>query len=189
MEFRLAKTEDSTKLLEIYKQYIHTEITFEYSLPSAEEFAERIKEITAVYPYIVCKEGADILGYAYAHRQMQREAYQWNAELSIYLDERFTSKGIGKILYNMLIDILKLQGVMNVYGGVTVPNIKSEGLHRAMGFKKLGVYHRTGWKNGRWHDVAWYEKRISDKATCPAPILPIGELPQEKLEEILHHAS
>ena len=86
------------------------------------EFTERIYNISKGYPYIVCEdeEGA-IIGYAYAHRHMEREAYQWNAELSIYIDRTFISKGIGKKLYCILIEILKLQGIRTVYGCVTLP--------------------------------------------------------------------
>ena len=65
------------------------------------------------------------MGYAYAHRHMEREAYQWNAELSVYLGRPYTSQGIGKRLYCALIELLEKQGVKNVYGGVTLPNVKS----------------------------------------------------------------
>lgn len=51
----------------------------------------RIEGIGRAYPYLLCREGERTVGYAYAHRQMEREAYQWNAELSVYLDRAFTS--------------------------------------------------------------------------------------------------
>ena len=132
MIIRLANIEDSKALLNIYSQYIDTAITFECVLPTEKQFKERIAGIIKDYPYLVCEENGEILGYAYAHRQMEREAYQWNAELSIYLDKNFTSKGVGKKLYYILIDILKLQGIKNVYGGVTVPNEKSKNLHLSL---------------------------------------------------------
>ena len=138
MGIRFAKSEDAKNLLNIYEQYIDTPITFEYVLPTIEEFAGRIGQIGAFYPYLICEDGGQAIGYAYGHRAMERAAYQWNAELSIYLDQNSTSKGLGKCLYAQLIDILKLQGIRNVYGCVTIPNEKSEGLHLAMGFKKSG---------------------------------------------------
>jgi len=48
---------------------------------------------------------------------MEREAYQWGAELSVYIGQPFTSKGLGKKFYGILIEILKLQGIKIVYGG------------------------------------------------------------------------
>ena len=86
MIIRFARAEDAQALLDIYAQYIHTPITFEYELPSAAEFARRISSTLADgYPYLVCQDGDEVLGYAYAHRLGERAAYQWNAELSIYL--------------------------------------------------------------------------------------------------------
>ena len=52
--------------------------------------------------------------------------------------------GAGKAAVRRLIDILRLQGIRTVYGCVTVPNEKSEGLHQALGFRRLGTYRSTG---------------------------------------------
>ena len=68
MKLRFAVPEDAKALLRIYAQYIDTNITFEYVLPSEEEFAERICSFSQVYPYLVCEENGRIVGYAYAHR-------------------------------------------------------------------------------------------------------------------------
>ena len=84
MRYRLATEADAEVLLTIYGQYIETEITFEYRLPSLDEFRKRIRDILLFYPYLVAEEDGKVIGYAYAHRHMQREAYQWNGELSIY---------------------------------------------------------------------------------------------------------
>lgn len=56
MHYRLAMPEDAPALLQIYSEYIHSTITFEYTLPTTEEFAERIRTITGFYPYIVAEE-------------------------------------------------------------------------------------------------------------------------------------
>ncbi len=183
---RLATPKDSSMLRNIYGQYIHTPITFECDLPCQKEFAQRIRDILLSYPYLVGEENGQVIGYAYAHRQMERKAYQWNAELSVYLDESFTSKGWGKRLYSALIDILKLQGVRTVYGGVTLPNSKSEGLHRSLGFTPLGTYHNTGYKCGKWHHVMWFEKPIGSYDKELKPIVPIGEISEKRIQEILY---
>ena len=185
MPIRFATAADSASLLKIYAQYIGTPITFECTLPTEQAFTRRIASITGEYPYLVWEENGRPVGYAYAHRQREREAYQWNAELSIYLDKDHTSRGLGTKLYAVLIGLLKLQGIKTVYGGVTLPNEKSEGLHRKMGFQCLGVYHSTGYKDGAWHDVAWFEKAVAPYTDHPAPFLPIGKIPGEKRESIL----
>lgn len=187
IKLRFAVPEDGAALVQIYGQYIDTPVTFECVRPTAAEFSERIRTISAVYPYLVCEIGGRIAGYAYAHRQMERAAYQWNAELSIYLDRACTSQGVGKKLYGALMELLRMQGVRNVYGGVTVPNEKSERLHAGMGFRRIGVYRHTGYKCGAWRDVAWFERElIACDAGPDGPILPVGELPQAAVEAVFN---
>lgn len=185
MTIRFVKPDDYKALLEIYAQYIDTPITFECFLPTEQEFENRIANISKEYPYLVCEENDRIIGYAYAHRHKEREAYQWNAELSVYLDKSFTSKGLGKRLYLILMEILKLQRINMVYGGITAGNDKSVRLHESMGFDLLGTYHNTGYKCGKWHDVLWFEKAIAPLDPAPLPILSIAQIPEEQLYNIL----
>ena len=93
--------------------------------------------------------------------------------------------GAGKAAVRRLIDILRLQGIRTVYGCVTVPNEKSEGLHQALGFRRLGTYRSTGYKCGAWRDVAWFEKPIAPYDQNPEPIRPVGDIPAEALAAIL----
>ena len=187
MIIRFARAEDCPALLDIYAQYIHTPITFEYELPSAAEFARRISSTLADgYPYLVCQDGDEVLGYAYAHRLGERAAYQWNAELSIYLSSRAAGRGLGTALYLTLMDLLRLQGVKTVCGIVTRPNPASEGLHRALGFRLTGVREKAGYKNGTWHDVMWLEKPLGTYGPQPSPVLPVGQLPRDAVERVLN---
>ena len=185
MSIRLARPEDGPALLAIYGQYIHTPITFEYELPTQEEFARRISSTLEGYPYLVWEEGGAPLGYAYAHREREREAYRWNAELSIYLDSRATGRGVGRALYTALMELLALQGVRTAYGAVTDPNPASEGLHQALGFRRLGVHQNTGYKNGRWHGVIWFEKALAPYGPEPAPVVPFPRLSPEAVAAVL----
>ena len=188
MEIRLAIPNDSKAILGIYAQYIDTPVTFECRLPGVREFEARIATIMQHYPWLVAVEDGQIVGYAYAHRQMEREAYQWNAELSVYLDRSRTARGLGKRLYGTLIGILRLQGIRTVYGVVTVPNAPSERLHAAMGFRHLGTFCKTGYKGSCWHDVAWYGKQIAPYGTEPAPFIPLGGIAPEKLEAVVRES-
>jgi len=184
MKIRFATEDDALALLEIYNQYIDTTVTFEYVLPSEEEFQRRIREYSEMYPYLVCVEGEKIVGYVYAHRGMERAAFQWNAEISIYLDKDYRGYGLGKKLYAMIIEILQLQGVKTVYGSVSSPNPRSVKLHEEMGFHFLGAYHNTGFKAGKWCDLMWFEKQIGEYEINPLPIMSIHEVDAEKLQKI-----
>lgn len=185
MGIRMATTADSAELLAIYSQYIDTSITFEYTLPSWAEFAARIAGILAEYPYLVWQEDGRILGYAYAHRHMERAAYQWNAELSVYLDRTACRRGLGRRLYGALMELLKMQGVLTAHALVTSPNPASQALHQSMGFGLTAVQRLAGYKNGAWHDVLWYEKELAPRGPEPAAPVPLSALPQPQVESVL----
>ena len=183
---REAAERDAAALLDIYAPYIRdTVITFEYYVPTAEEFAARIGETAALYPYLVCERGGQIVGYAYAHRIRERAAYDWAAELSIYLAPEAQGQGVGTALYQCLTDLLVLQQMRVLYGCVTLPNGKSQKLHEKLGFSLVGVWHGSGWKRNCWHDVGWFEKRIG--ACCiPQPVVPFEKLDRKKIQACLH---
>ena len=171
MNIRTATPQDAANLLEIYRQYIDTSITFEYALPSIIEFKRRISDTLKDYPFLVGIEDGHIVGYTYAHRIQLRDAYQWGAELSIYLDKNFPGRGWGTQLYIRLIELLQTQGVRTVYGCVTIPNPVSEHFHEKLEFERIGFFKNAGFKNGEWHDIAWYAKNIG-KYDVPSPFIP-----------------
>lgn len=181
MTVRLATPDDARETLAIYAQSIDTPVTFEYELPTPEAFARRIHSTLERYPYLVCCDETGIVrGYAYAGRFGERAAYQWGAELSIYLDVAVIARGYGSRLYAALIALLHLQGIRTVYGCVTMPNPRSERLHEKFGFRRCALFHDAGFKCGAWRDVAWFEKEIAawDGGTPPEP-LPFSQIPPE----------
>ena len=189
MKLRFAGTEDAPALLAIYAQYIGTGVTFEYDLPSVSEFARRIGAFSREFPYLICMDGEEIVGYAYAHRPFERKAYDWDVELSIYLDEGCTSRGVGRKMYDVLLRILTMQRVKTAYGLVTLPNEKSRRLHEKMGFHVAGILHNAGYKNGQWRDVCWFEKQLGEYEIPPQPVIPIGDLDPSAIQAILDRFS
>ena len=179
MQLRFAVPEDAAALLRIYREYIDTTITFEYALPAEAEFAGRIAAFTADgYPYLALFDGEQPASYAYAHRAQERAAYGWNAELSIYIARAYSHRGLGRLLYTALMDLLRLQGVKTVYGVVTSPNPASEALHEAMGFRRAAHFRDAGYKNGRWCDVTWFERELGAHEAAPAPLRPVSAVPE-----------
>lgn len=186
MKLRFAILEDVPALLAVYEPYISTTVTFEYVLPSQEEFSRRVSSVSSVYPYLVLEDAGQVVGYAYAHRIAERAAYGWGAELSVYLSPAAAGQGLGKRLYQVLTGLLCLQGVRTVYGLVASPNPASEGLHRALGFTLMGVQHKAGYKNGQWIDLLWFEKAIAPYNPEPKPVTPIGQLPKHEIQQIIN---
>ena len=97
---RVATEADAEALLVIYAPYVeHTAITFEYTVPTVEEFAGRIRQTLKKYPYLVAERNGEILGYVYVGPFHQREAYGWAVETTIYVQSGSKRFGIGRELY------------------------------------------------------------------------------------------
>lgn len=177
IKLRLANENDYSSILKIYEPYItDTTITFEYKVPSISDFSKRLYNIQKTFPLIVCEIDNIVAGYAYISRFREREAYDWSTESSIYINPFYQGKNIGKALYFALIELAKLQGYCNIYGVVTMPNLKSEKLHDSFGFTTIGVTHNVGLKFGKWLDAKWYELNINEYSNQPEKPKLINEI-------------
>lgn len=156
---------DAAGVLAVYAPYIeHTAVTFETEVPDEASFRRRMERIAEGFPYLILEIDGEIAGYAYAQREAERAAYAWNAELSIYLAEEWTGHGLGKPLYALLIDLLAMQGYINLYADITGSNAGSIAMHRSMGFEQIGRHVKTGYKFGKWHDTVWLCRRLREGA-------------------------
>ena len=117
---------DTARIIEIYSPHIlHGVASFENEVPSIEEFQRRISENTLKFPWLVYESNGVLAGYAYGSSHKSRCAYEWTAEASVYVDQQFHRKGVGRALYTELFKILKDQGVVNILAGITLPNNSS----------------------------------------------------------------
>ncbi len=187
--YRLAKVSDAQTLRDIYAPYVDTSITFETEIPSVEEFRQRIEARIGIYPYIVVEKDGQTLGFAYASRLFERAAYEWAAELSVYLDTASRGHGLGRALYTRLITLLSMQGVRSVHGKVTEPNPPSDRLHMEMGFRLVGIMSKVGFKLGQWRDVGHYEKHLGSFKGAPEPLIPITKLDPAVVERVLREGA
>ena len=168
--FRTATVEDAQSILDIYSYYVKkTAITFEYEVPSVEEFANRIRSTLEKYPYIVALQDEKIIGYGYAGVFKGRAAYDWACEMTIYLSGTIQKKGVGKRLYLYLEEILKKMGICNLYACITYPEIEDEYVsknsaqfHEHLGYRFVGTFKQCGYKFNRWYDMVWMEKMIGE---------------------------
>jgi phosphinothricin acetyltransferase len=158
---RIASAADAGSLLEIYRPYVtESAVSFELEPPSITEFSRRVSRTLERTPWLLCEIGATIAGYAYASPHRERAAYQWCVEVSAYVRPDFRRAGVARALYEALFRVLMLQGFVNAYAGITLPNEPSARFHEALGFRPVGIYHQIGFKLDRWHDVAWYERAL-----------------------------
>lgn len=170
INIRAAKIEDAARLLEIYSYYVkETAITYEYEVPSLDEFKQRISHTLETHPYIVAESDGEIIGYAYADKYHPRAAYSWDAETTIYLDNNFRGNGVGRKLYSYLEEILKAQGFVKAIALITPPMTEADNdvyrsvhFHENMGYKLSGRLTYSGYKFGRWFDTVTMDKMLCE---------------------------
>ncbi|KGJ93695.1 GNAT family N-acetyltransferase [Colwellia psychrerythraea] len=160
---RAVQVEDANRISAIYNHYIvHTVVTFEEEVITASEITKRIGKITADgLPWFVAEDRAgNILGYAYAAKWRDRFSYRFSVEVTVYLDPKYISKGLGTKLYQVLFDELKGKNIHSAIGGITLPNEGSVALHEKFGMIKVAHFNEVGWKFNRWLDVGYWQVTI-----------------------------
>ena len=165
MNIRLAKKSDAAALLAIYAPYVeNTAITFEYEVPTIEDFANRIEKTLGKYPFLVAEEDGLILGYAYASTYYARAAYDWAVELSVYVSQDTRGKGVGSKLYDELEGLLDQMGYMHFLACISLPNEDSLAFHAKRGYQQVAHFPKIGYKFERWHDIVWLQKSLEKQA-------------------------
>lgn len=192
VRIRIARPDDAEAIQKIYAPYVtDTAVTFEYDVPSVEEFRNRITEVEEKYPWLVATIDHKVVGYAYANQFKAREAYNWAVEMSIYIDQDLKRQGVGTKLYYALEEFLKEMGYRNCNACIAVSPrryrsnddiFKSEStrFHRHVGYNLVGRFHNVGYKFGKWYDMIWMEKKIAPHIKNPDPVVPFAIWRKEK---------
>ena len=181
---RTAALPDAERLLEIYRPYVEeTAITFEYTVPTIEEFRGRMARVLEKYPYLVAERDGTIVGYAYAGPFVGRAAYDWSVETTIYLDRAVRRQGIGGRLYAALETALAAMGILNLNACIGYPEAEEEHLtrnsvefHAHLGYEWVGQFHNCGYKFGRWYHMVWMEEMLRGHPAKPDPVVPFSSV-------------
>ena len=165
---RMGLPADAEQIAAIYAPFcLQTAVSFEEIAPSPAEMAQRIRDITERYPWLVLDDAGRIAGYVYASQHRSRAAYRWSVDVTAYVAPEFRRRGVGRALYTALFQLLTLQGYFRAYAGVALPNPASISLHESLGFPTVGTYRRVGYKLGAWHDVRWLELALQPERPNP----------------------
>ena len=174
---RTARDEDAAAIHAIYAPSVSAGVaTFETELPGVETMRERLRARLQHYPWLVWEDAGEVLAYAYAGRFRERAAYDWIAETSIYVRHDAQRRGIARRLYGVLLDVMRLQGITQAVGVITLPGVASVAMHEAMGFTSAGVWRQCGYKLGQWWDVGVWQKELQPAATPPSAMKPFPAL-------------
>lgn len=158
--------DDLTALTDIYNHYVReTPITFDITPLTPDERRPWLLSHPEDGPHrlLVARvpgPAGGILGYATSSAFRPKAAYATSVETSIYLAPGAGGRGIGTLLYERLFGLLADEDVHRAYAGIALPNEASIRIHERFGFRRIGVYEEVGRKFGRYHDVAWFERRL-----------------------------
>ncbi|KPL81888.1 arsinothricin resistance N-acetyltransferase ArsN1 family B [Herpetosiphon geysericola] len=171
---RVATLADAVAIHAIYAPIVEqTVISFEVVAPTSTEIAQRINKTLEQYPWLVWADAqGQVQGYAYASQHRSRPAYQWSVDTTVYVANSAQRQGVGRALYQQLLQQLQALGYYSAYAGITLPNTKSVGLHEAIGFTPVGVFRQAGFKHGQWHDVGWWQYQLQPADNDRAPAAP-----------------
>ena len=182
---RRAVPADAAALLNIYAPYVReTAITFEYAVPSEQEFAARIEKTLERYPYLLAENEDGVCGYVYAGPFHQRPAYDWSVETSIYVDRTCRKKGLGRLLHDALLQALSAQGILNLYACIAVPHGETDPyldrnslrFHEHMGYRLVGTFDQCGYKFHRWYDMVFMERQLGIHMEMQPPVKLFSEV-------------
>lgn len=178
---RTADISDAPMLLDIYSFYVeNTAITFEYEVPTLEEFEERVKDTLKKYPYLVAEMDGRIVGYSYVGAFKSRAAYDWAVETTVYVHKDYKGIGIGKSLYEAIESITRKQNILNLEACIAYPAEGAEDayltkdsvlFHEKMGYRMVGEFCKCGYKFDKWYNMVWMEKHLGEHKVPQPPII------------------
>ncbi len=181
MIVRLARKADFAAIAGINDWYIaHTPAHFGSEPVADSAMAQEWRRTCEQYPWLVAVEkrddAEDVIGFAKASPWKGRCAYDWSAEVTVYVHHEHHHKGAGAALYTRLFEILRSQGYTTVLAGITQPNEPSVRLHERMGMTKVAHMTRVGWKFHTWHDVAYWQLEFTGDDAAPQAIKRVSEV-------------
>jgi phosphinothricin acetyltransferase len=161
---REATADDVGAMNDIHGHYaLTTAISFDLGRWRDEDRLEWLARHPAHGPHrcVVAVDDTDaVVGWASTSVFNAKVCYAPSVECSVFVRDGFGGKGIGTSMYATLFELVAGEGLHRMYAGITLPNDASVALHERFGFTQLAVLSEVGRKFDRWHDVAWYERRL-----------------------------
>ena len=158
---RRAQRRDAAAIAEIYNQGIIERVaTFEDEPRTVEAMIRWVNEHGQRFPALVGVVGDAVVGWASVSEYRPRPCYAGIGEFSIYIDERWRGRGVGRVLLPALIDAAERAGFWKLVPRVFPFNTGSRRLCAASGFREVGAYEKHAQLDGEWLDVIIVERLI-----------------------------
>jgi acyl-coenzyme A synthetase/AMP-(fatty) acid ligase/L-amino acid N-acyltransferase YncA/acyl carrier protein len=174
---RPARERDLTDVCALVNHYVaHTSFNFRTEPHELEEWIADWSATSARYPWLTAHLDGALVGIAYAAPWKGRAAYDWCAEVTVYVAHDRRRVGVGRALYRRLLPILDAQGYRTQLAAIALPNAPSVALHETCGFRHRGTLDGVGYKQGSWLDVGFWQRGEPRRGAAPGPL---GAVPGE----------
>jgi phosphinothricin acetyltransferase len=159
IKIRPYQIKDTQAILDIINYSIlYSTTLYDYTVRSYSQQRLILEEkISKKFPVIVAELNRKVVGFGMYSEFRFREAYQYTVEHSVYLNENFQGKGIGKLLLARLIELAKEQKIHTMIGVIDSENQDSIEFHEKFGFKTVGIIKESGYKFDRWLDSVFMQ--------------------------------
>jgi phosphinothricin acetyltransferase len=174
-DVRFTEAADMAGVCKIVNHYIRTAPFHFRTEPQAPcEWVDDWERTHARYPWLVAVQDKAILGVAYGSTWNSRAAYDWCAEVTVYVAHDAARQGVGRALYDRLLAEMDGQGYRTQIAVIALPNDPSVALHEAFGFDHAGTLREVGYKAGTWLDVGLWQRSVGSAGIAPLPIAPVN---------------
>jgi L-amino acid N-acyltransferase YncA len=166
---REAATDDAERVAAIYNQAVRrTTATFDLDEASAETFVCYLGAHGGRFPSCVALLADDLIGWGALSPWSARRGYADTAEISIYVDENWQGRGVGRSIQAWLLDRAARAGLHTVIAFVTSGNAASIALKEGAGFRHVGTFKEVGHKFDHHHDLQIWQLLIRAGSARPA---------------------
>lgn len=157
----MAGPADAEAIRAIYNAEVTSStVTFDIAPRTVDEQRAWIEEHQGAHPALVALSDGAVAGFGSLSPFRERAAYATTVEDSVYVDERWRGRGVGRRLLGELVQLATRQGFHTVIARISGDNEPSIALHRAEGFAMVGVEREVGRKFGRWIDVTVMQRML-----------------------------
>jgi phosphinothricin acetyltransferase len=162
---RLAVAADAAAIARIYNQGIEDRIaTFETEPRTTADIERLLEQRLGRYPAVVVERGGQVVAWASAGLYRARPCYDPIAEHSVYVDRAHRGTGVGRVALEAVCAEAERLGFLKLVSRIFPENEASLALHRKVGFREVGIYHRHGKLDGQWRDCVIVEKLLGEAA-------------------------
>ena len=161
MEVRLAQAPDAEAIRAIYNAEVTgSTVTFDLVPRTLAEQRAWIDEHQGAHPAVVATDNGVVTGFGSLSPFRERPAYATSVEDSVYVEESWRGRGVGRMVLAELVRLAVHHGFHTVLARISGNNAASIALHAGQGFELVGVEREVGRKFGRWIDVTVMQRML-----------------------------